>query len=81
MMTEVVAVKTGVVNEVPAVPAVLTFELYQTTFPLAQLAVSVVVKPEQIAVPLETVGGVGFGFTVTSTCVLEVLIQFGEPPL
>ena len=31
-------VKIGVVNEVPAVPAVPEIELYQTTLPEAQLA-------------------------------------------
>ena len=80
MVAAVVAfVKTGVVNGEPAVPATPVFELYQTTFPEVQLAVKDAVKPEQMVVPA-AVGAVGFGFIVTSTCVL-VLTQFGEPPV
>ena len=68
-------VKVGVVNGLPAVPAVPVFELYQTGEPPTQLAVRLAVNPEQIVVPV-AVGGVTVGFTVTSTCVLG-LTQFG----
>jgi hypothetical protein len=75
-----VFVKTGVVNDVPAVPAPPVFVLYHMTFPLVQLAVSVVVFPEQIVGAEDEPGGVGFGFIVTVGVALE-LTQFGEPPL
>jgi hypothetical protein len=64
-------VKIGVVNGLPAVPAVAVFELYQTGEPPTQLAVKDAVKPEQIIVPA-AVGGVTAGFTVISTCVLAL---------
>jgi hypothetical protein len=70
-------VRIGVVNEVPAVPAVLTFELYHFTEPLAQLAVRVAVNPEQITVAVDADGGVGFGFTV----MVPVALTVPHPPV
>ena len=63
------------VNEVPAVPAEPVFELYQTTFPAAQVAVKLAVKPEQIIGLLALVGAETAGLTVTSTCTLVALGQ------
>ena len=71
--------KIGVVKVPPAVPTVPIFEAYQTTFPVAQVAVNVAANPEQIVVPA-AVGAVGFGFTVTFTWVLG-LTQLGVPPV
>jgi hypothetical protein len=73
-------VRTGVVNDVPAVPTPPVLALYQTGEPLVQLAVSEVELPEQTGEIPPAVGAVGFGFIVTSDDVLE-LTQFGEPPV
>ena len=56
---------------------VVLFEPYQFTVPVAQVADNEAVVLLHIVIPA-AIGAVGFGFTVTFTCVLG-LTQFGKP--